>query len=237
MRGIMSCLLTLLVPACSPSAMRTTGESLTTDDLTLDQSFDGWQFFLSGSGATDARMGDVWRIENGVLLCTGKPLGYLYTRKDYTDFVLKLRWRWPPGKEPGKGGVLLRMTGSHKIWPKSLEAQINAGDAGDFWGLNGYRLSGPAARTTSLEHEKFGRLIHLEQDKAVEKPAGEWNDYEIVVQGENVTLMINGQVVNEAAGCDVVAGKVCLTAEGSEIHFRDVRLTPLDPGPQREQNR
>ena len=43
------------------------------------------------------------------MICKGTPLGYLYTQQDYKDFKLRLEWRWPPGKEPGKGGVLLRM--------------------------------------------------------------------------------------------------------------------------------
>jgi hypothetical protein len=42
-----------------------------------------------------------------------------------------------------------------------------------------------------------------------------------------VTLEINGQEVNRATGCDVVPGKICLTAEGDEIHFRNVRLSPI----------
>ena len=74
--------------------------------------------------------------------------------------MLKLEWRWPTDKEPGKGGVLIHITGENKIWPKSLEAQLNAGDAGDFWGLDGYELSGPADRTRSFDNEKFGKLTN-----------------------------------------------------------------------------
>ena len=140
---------------------------------------------------------------------------------------MKLQWRWPPGKKPGKGGVLLRMTGENKIWPKSLEAQINVGDAGDFWGLDGYALSGPAERSRSLEHPRFGKLTNLKKAAAAEKAPGEWNQYEIIVNGDTVTLSINGKQVNKAAGCGLVPGKIVLTAEGDEIHFRNVRLTPI----------
>jgi hypothetical protein len=153
-------------------------------------------------------------------------LGYLYTKKDYGDFVLKLQWRWPAGKKPGNGGVLIRMAGEHRIWPRSLEAQLNAGSAGDFWGLAGYPLAGPAERMRSSDHKEFGRLTNLEKVKALEKPPGEWNTYEIIAVGDTVTLVINGEEVNRATGCTPEPGRICLTSEGSEIHFRNVVVTP-----------
>jgi Domain of Unknown Function (DUF1080) len=172
-----------------------------------------------------AKTGEVWQLQSaGVLVCKGQPLGYLYTDQDYTNFVLKLQWRWPPGGKAGNGGVLVRMTGPHRVWPKSLEAQLNAGEAGDFWGLAGYQLSGPAERMKVLEHPKFGKLTNLKKTAELEKPIGEWNDYEIAVDGGKVTLKVNGQVVNQTTDCEVVPGKILLTAEGDEYHFRKVQL-------------
>lgn len=214
----------IFVCSCSTTESGSGGSEVT--DLNLAPGLDDWKCYLSDPGAN---MPDVWKVEDGILVCKGTPLGYLYSKEDYTNFVLELDWRWPAGNEPGKGGVLVRMTGGHKIWPKSLEAQINVGDAGDFWGLDGYQLSGPAERTRSMDHEKFGKLINVKKAKALEKPAGEWNHYEIVAIGQRVVLKINGQAVNEAAGCDVLPGKICLTAEGDEIHFRNLRLTAAGP--------
>jgi hypothetical protein len=160
-----------------------------------------------------------------VLTCQGTPKGYLYTAKDYRNFTLTLEWRWLPDKKPGNGGVLIRMTGDHKIWPQSLEAQLNAGQAGDFWGLNGYKLTGPAARLESSEHKQFGKLVHVQKRADLEKPAGEWNRYEILARDGKVTLRINGKEANEATDCDLVAGRICLTAEGDPIQFRNIQLS------------
>lgn len=188
-------------------------------------SLDGWKSYHQDG----ARTADVWSLDDqGVLRCKGSPLGYLYTAKDYANFVLELEWRWPPGQEPGKGGVLIRTTGPDKIWPKSLEAQINVGDAGDFWGLDGFQLEGPADRTTRLEHPQFGKLINVKKTAMVERPAGQWNQYKITADGGTVTLEINGQTVNRATGCETAPGKIVLTAEGTPIQFRNVRLRPLD---------
>lgn len=185
----------------------------------------GWKSYHQDGAQT----ADVWSLgDDGVLRCQGSPLGYLFTEQDYADFVLELDWRWPPGRQPGKGGVLIRMTGPDRIWPKSLEAQINANDAGDFWGLAGFPLDGPADRKTSLEHPQFGSLTNLKKTAIVERPAGQWNHYKIVAAGETVTLEINGQTVNRASGCDTTAGKILLTAEGAPIEFRNVRVRTLD---------
>ena len=183
--------------------------------------------WMAFSEDDDTKLEDVWEITPESIICKGTPHGYLRTNEDFTDFSLTLQWRWPEGK-PGKGGVLFRMTGKDKIWPKSLEAQINAGDAGDFWGLDGYRLDGPKDRLKSLEHEQFGVLTNLKKTDSVERKAGDWNQYEIVARGGTVTLKINGRVVNKTTDCDVLPGKICLTSEGSEIHFRNVRIVILD---------
>ncbi len=195
------------------------------EGLRIGDSLDGWGCYLADA---DAEVSDVWRIADGVLVCKGTPLGYLYTKEVYGDFVLRLEWRRPAGEAPGKGGVLIRMTGAHQIWPMSLEAQLNWPDAGDFWGLAGYGLNGPAERMQSVEHEKFGKLTNLKKTANVEKPPGEWNSYEIIALGDTVTLVINGKEVNRATGCDPEPGRICLTSEGDEIHFRNVVVVADD---------
>ena len=208
----------LCVIGCTPQGGHQASPSLLSDSL------DAWECYLADP---QAKVQDVWHIEDGVLICSGKPLGYLYTKRDYGDFALRLQWRWPPEKKPGNGGVLIRMTGEHKVWPRSLEAQLNTGNAGDFWGLGGYRLSGPAERMRTSDHQEFGKLTNLKKTKALEKPPGQWNTYEIIAEGATVTLIINGEEVNRATECDLNPGRICLTFEGSEIHLRNVVVTPI----------
>ncbi len=229
-----SALVTLTVAVCSSFALASQLPAAETSDGVCQLvpaggkagSLEGWQSYHQDG----AKTADVWSLDaQGVLHCQGRPLGYLFTEQVYGNFVLELDWRWPPGKEPGKGGVLIRTTGPDKIWPKSLEAQINAGDAGDFWGLDGYPLNGPADRKTNLEHPQFGKLTNVKKSAAVEKPAGQWNHYRIVADGPVVTLEINGQTVNRATACGTAPGKIVLTAEGSPIEFRNVVLRRVLP--------
>lgn len=186
--------------------------------------FPGWKSFHEKSGT---KTGDVWQLRpDGVLVCRGLPKGYLYTEKDYTDFGLTLEWRYVPGAKQANGGVLVRTTGEHRIWPKSLELQLNLGQAGDFWALQGYEFSGPPDRMRMIPESPFGALRHLPRRADAEKPAGEWNRLEATVNGDRVVQKVNGVVVNEASGCEIVPGRIVLTAEGQEIHFRNVRLSP-----------
>ncbi len=187
-----------------------------------DGEFPGWKSLHETPGT---RTADVWRLQpDGVLVCKGTPRGYLYTERDYTDFTIEFDWRWPAGATNSNGGMLVRMTGAHGIWPRCLEFQINMGQAGDFWGIRGYEFSGPADRLKTIAHDTLGPLRHLKRLADAERPVGEWNHYEADMDGGTVTLKINGVLVNQATGCEAVPGKILLTAEGQEIHFRNVRL-------------
>jgi hypothetical protein len=199
------------------------GDDLLTNPLESVRPY-AWKHY---SEDPQAKLSDVWQVREGVLVCRGTPKGYLFLDHDFTDFLLRLEWRWPEGKKPGNGGVLFSISGPDKIWPRSLEAQINAGQAGDFWGLDGYIIDGPDERIERLEHPQFGRLIHLKRAADREKPAGQWNQYEIIACGPSVMLRINGQEVNRTTRRGLQAGRICITAEGDEIHFRNLRLQPV----------
>jgi hypothetical protein len=193
------------------------------------RNLDGWQAFLK-----DPKLGkhDVWRVEDGLLICKGEPMGYLYTEQNYTHFRLLVDWRWAPGKPPGNSGVLLRVNGPHRPLPRCIEAQLKSGDAGDLYGFHGMKIDGPLARRRAIAaHELAGDLIGVAKLEGNEKEPGQWNTYEIVAQGPTVTVWVNGKKLNEAFDCDLVAGPIALQSEGGEIHFRSVQITPLAPTP------
>ncbi len=175
----------------------------------------GWTFFLNDNG----KMHEVWSVDNGVLVCKGTPAGYIRTEKPYTSFVLKLEWRWSPvTKKEGNSGVLVRVQEPHKVWPKSIEAQLQSGRAGDFWNIGDFQMTTDTARLNG----RNTRHTH-----ANERPIGEWNEYEIIVNGPDVVLNVNGDTLNSAGECAVIPGPIALQSEGTEIHFRRVRLSPL----------
>ncbi len=193
-------------------------------DLFDGKSLAGWEHYLV---EPDVKMGDVWSVRDGLLICKGKPMGYLATKKEFTNFRLIVEWRWAPGKPVGNSGVLMRITGKGQALPKCVEAQLKAGSAGDIYGFHGFVVKGDAARAISAENKMIGKLSGVSKIKSNEKKPGEWNKYEITFNGGDLTAIVNGEKVNEATGCDVVAGKIGLQSEGGEVHFRTVRLIPL----------
>ena len=176
----------------------------------------GWTCHLEGG----APMEGTWSVKNGILVCKGTPTGYLQTERSYKDFILRLQWRFAPGKEKGgNSGVLLRKVGPDKVWPRCVEAQLKSGDAGDFWVMDGYPLKAAPERTEER---------HVKKTHDNERAPGEWNEYEIIVKGDKITLLVNGEVVNEAWDVEAQAGKIGLQSEGTEIHFREICIVPLD---------
>lgn len=186
----------------------------------------GWDCFLVDK---DVKMEDVWSVKDGVLVCKGEPLGYLFTKKEFKNFKLVVEWRWAPGGKPGNSGVLLRIVGDAvSFLPKCVEAQLHSGSAGDIWAFYGAKVKGDKERMRVIkDHKDLGDFAGVGKIKAAEKKPGEWNKYEITFDGGDLTLVVNGEKVNEATGCDVVAGRIGLQSEGGEIHFRKVQLTPI----------
>ena len=161
---------------------------------------------------------DVWSVKpDGIIHNKGKPGGYIRTEKDYTNYKLTLEWRFP-GK-PGNGGVLLRKIGEDKVWPKSIEAQLQHENAGDFWNIDEFPMKVAQERTKGRNTKK--------EHPSNEKPLGEWNKYEITVDGGRVELKVNDLVQNVATECQVIPGKICLQSEGSEMEFRNVEILEL----------
>ena len=60
-----------------------------------------------------------------------------------------------------------------------------------------------------------------------EKPAGEWNSMVIECVADTVRVWMNDQLVNLGYNCTATGGQIALQAEGSEVEFRKLELTPL----------
>ncbi len=178
------------------------------------KNFSGFGFYLEDPNV-DPRM--VWTIKDDVIHCTGVPAGYMFTDKEYGNYRLLVEWRW--SAEPGNSGVLLHKTGIDTVWPKSIEAQLMAENAGDFYLIGG--------TTMNEQTDKSKRRVQKKQESS-EKPAGEWNTYDITCKDDTIILVVNNVLQNSASGASVTAGKICLQSEGKPIEFRKIFLEPLE---------
>ncbi len=177
------------------------------------QNLDGW-IWVAGDGKTPVEK--VWRVEDGVLKCSGNPAGYIRTGKQYTNYLLRLQWRFD---KPGNSGVLMRLHGPDKVWPRSIEAQLQHQSAGDIWNIDKYPMKVVQERTTDRHTVKA--------NPTNERAVGEWNDYEIRLDGENLSIKVNGLEQNVASEVAIIPGTLGLQSEGAAIEFRNIVLTPL----------
>ena len=180
------------------------------------QDLAGWKPFLKDAKADPAA---TWSVKDGILTCTGTPVGYVATTEEYTDYELELEWRFDPKKGPGNGGVLLRVQKADEVWPKSIEAQLESGNAGDFWNIGNFPAKMDAARTDGRHTVRMG--------KCSETPLGLWNRYRIVVDGTRIELYVNGELQNVATDVEHVGGRIALQSEGAYMQFRNIRIRPL----------
>jgi len=168
------------------------------------------------------KVDEVFRVDGDVLVCKGKPIGCLRTEAEYESYLLTLKWRWKPGGRPGNGGVLVHATtpGEMYVWPKSIEVQLGHRNAGDLWVIGTY------LEIDNGQYRRKGRrYMNLTDDS--EKPRGQWNSLKVTCKGDELIVHVNDKLVNHAKRCSVQRGAICLQSEGTEIHFRDIRLKPL----------
>ena len=61
----------------------------------------------------------------------------------------------------------------------------------------------------------------------VEKQSGEWNRMEVICEGDTITNLVNGLVVNVGTRSSLTEGKIQFQSEGAEIYFRKIEVRPL----------
>jgi hypothetical protein len=117
------------------------------------------------------------------------------------------------------------------MFPKSIEVQMMHENAGDFWCIvedikveNMESRRGPKEKW-GITEGKERRVKNLTDNS--EKPLGEWNKMTIECRGDKIRVWVNGDIVNDGFGATAQKGQIALQAEGAEVEFRKVDLTPL----------
>ena len=161
---------------------------------------------------------EFWRVENGVLIGennAAKKGDYLWTEKEYQDFVIEFDVRWkgipPRGVDTGiemrnpKIQLQLGISGSLKV------------DMSGSWYTGG--------------KEKYPESGQAKEAKTLMKPEGEWNTFRIQAKGDTFTCWINGKKASEYTDAKF-PGTAPL---GLQIHpgvemkceYRNMRIAPL----------
>lgn len=181
---------------------------------------------------------DTWSARDGLLVCTGHPIGVMRSEKQYENFILHIEWRHM--EAGGNSGVFIWSEGivpEGRELPMGMEVQMLELDwvnqhkdrkgnlppiayvHGELFGANGVKTvpdNPRGARSKSLENRCLGK--------------GEWNVYDVVCVDGTVKLSVNGKFVNGVSKSSRKKGYLCLESEGAEIHFRNIQILELPPG-------
>ena len=192
---------------------------------------DGWHIDIPEMDTVPSAI-NPFIVRDGMLVSLGTPQGHVITDAQYEDFRLEVEYRF--AGEPGNCGVLVYAStprSLYQMFPKSIEVQMMHENAGDFWCIvedievdNMLERRGPKEEWGITEGKKR-RILNLTDGS--EKPVGQWNSMTIECLGNELKVWVNGDFVNHGYNATANKGQIALQAEGSEVEFRKVVLTPI----------
>lgn len=141
-----------------------------------------------------------WKVADGVIALSGGGAPHLASAKSYRNFEMKFEWRSP--KENYNSGFFIRS--GEKVGTNQIN--LAKGGEGAFIG---------------------GKITGAMAVPKLQKPAGEWNEWRVLVVGDKVTFWCNGQLAWEGTGLQPPEGHVGLQAEGAAMEFRKFRIREI----------
>lgn len=190
----------------------------------------GWHVDVPAD--SNVRVRNPFVVRNGMLVSLGEPRGHLISDSSYRDYRLEVEYRFPA--TPGNAGVLVHAStprALYKMFPRSIEVQMEHGNAGDFWCIledirvpDMQRRRGPPAEWGTTEG-KARRILNLTDSS--ERPVGQWNRMVIEAVGRSIRVWVNGDLVNDGSKATANHGRIALQSEGSEVEFRKLSLTSI----------
>jgi hypothetical protein len=187
-------------------------------DLFNGEDLAGWRFVTRSNEPAAG----TWTATNGVIRCTGSPVGYARTEKGYRDYQLTVEWRFTKvTPKADNTGLLFHIQPPDEVWPRCIQCQGRHDKQGDLFLMAG---------AESKEHQgKDANTPIPKRGPSNEKPVGEWNTCEVVCASNTVKTYINGRLMNETTECSVSSGFIGIQSEGAEIEIRKMCIGPLGP--------
>lgn len=227
---IFPCLLALVLAACGGSQPETEAVE---GPISLFNGTDleGWHWDVPALD-NDTTLQVPFIVRDGNLVSLGTPPGHLITNNVYSNYRLEVEYRFPG--EPGNCGVLVHASeprALYDMFPKSIEVQMMHENAGDFWCIveditvpDMETRRGPR-ETWGITEDKARRILNLTDGS--ENPLGEWNTMVIEAVGDEIKVWVNGDLVNHGFDATATEGRIAIQAEGAEVEFRKLLLTPI----------
>ena len=192
-------------------------------NISAEDTSDGFVDMFNGKDLTGWQTTGNWVVEeNNVITLKPRPgesgwtryNDYITTERQYGDFILDLEFKFDP---KGNSGVFMRIGDLKDHVNSGMEVQI----------LDTHGVAKPG-------HHDCGGVIRTQgPSKNMVKPAGEWNRYIITLRGSHLTVVLNGEKIQDldlskSAMKDRPAkGYISFQDEAKRIWYRNVRIKEL----------
>ena len=170
---------------------------------------------------------ETWSVRDGMIYCTGQPIGAMRTARQYENFVLELEWRHL--KAGGNAGVFIWASPDPAPgvpFLRSIEVQVLDTAYGN---TESHTTHGDVFAIHGSTMEPFGRKKGMRSfpSELRSKPSPEWNHYKIVCNDGTIRLHVNGKEVSGGEKCVWRKGYIALESEGSPIEWRNITIQEL----------
>ncbi len=183
--------------------------------LTKQEIADGWILLYDGETLYGwaKHGGGKWKSEDGTLMAESGTDGWIGTRTEFSDFILKLQYRISGN---GNSGIFFRMHPDAKDLGKDgYEMQI--------WDKDKDNPTGSLYNVATAEHPG-GKLVTKVE---------EWQDVMISAEGRHIHVVLNGTQVIHVDDFKHHRGVIGLQYhyEGMKVEFRNIKLKPMNTKP------
>jgi hypothetical protein len=173
------------------------------------------------------KKGPGFLVEDGVIVCPPDGGQKLMTEKQYANFVLRFEFKLEPDSNNGVG---IRAPREGHTSTQGMEIQI-------------LDQSGPKYGPMKLHPEQYHGSIYdvIPARTGFLKKPGEWNQQEIIADGRQITIRLNGvtildanldmvkepEVLKKHPGLARKSGHICLLGHGTRVEFRNLSIKTL----------
>jgi len=209
---------------------------------TIDGNGPGWRELGEADFAHVNGDPDTWSFKDGIIHCTGKPVGVMRTKNQVKNFELVVEWRHL--SSGGNSGVFVWAPEAAitdlpkgKLPPGGIEVQVlDHGYAEQYTKSTGkepdwFSTNGDVFPVGSSKMKPFPPLSpngnRSFPRKKLSKGTPEWNHYYVRGINGEVRLWVNGEEVSGGSDCNPASGYLCLESEGAPVEFRNLRIREL----------
>lgn len=194
-----------------------------TDDAKFKRIFNG-KDFTGWAGPVDQ-----YEVKDGTIVCKPEQGGTIFTQEEFTDFIVRLEFKLPPG---GNNGLAIRYPGAgNPAYVGMCECQVLDDDY--------EKVTGQKIDARQSHGSAYGMVAAA---RGFQRPIGQWNYEEVTVRGSTIKVELNGTVILNAdlskvtefaddqahPGKDRKGGHFGFAGHDDPVMYRNVSIRPLN---------